>query len=135
MAKKILVIDDEELVIYSLKRLLKREGYEVTVASNGAEALELIKETDFDLVVSDIRMPELDGIEVVRKMREYFLENNKNLVPVVLITGYSNDESAKQAQELKVVDYLHKPFDTVDFLKVIKINLEDESFINPPIEK
>ena len=57
MAKKILVIDDEELITKSLLRLLSKEGYEVSIARTGSEALEKIKETHFDLIVSDVRMP------------------------------------------------------------------------------
>lgn len=124
MPKKILVIDDEELVIESLRRLLKREGYEVSVVTSGKQALEKIKEINFDLVVSDIRMPELDGIEIVKNIREYLKQNRKKSIPEILITGYSSNESLKQAQELKVADYIYKPFDIIDFLEVVKKNLK-----------
>lgn len=124
MAKKILVIDDEELVIESVRRLLKREGYDATVVTSGKQALDKVKETDFDLVVSDIRMPELDGINVIKHIREYFRENKKKAIPEILITGYSTPESFKQAQELRVADYIYKPFDIIDFLEVVKKSLK-----------
>lgn len=123
MPKNILVIDDEELVTESLKRLLKKEGYGVTIAKSGKEALEAIKDTAFDLVVSDIRMPEIDGIEIVKNIREYLKRGGKKPIPEILITGYASDESFRQAQELKVADYIYKPFDITEFVKVVKKNL------------
>lgn len=124
MAKNILVVDDEELVTESLKRLLKKEGYNVTIAKSGKEAIGKIKDTDFNLIVSDVRMPEIDGVEIVKNIRKYLKENNKKPVPEILITGYSSDESLKQAQELKVADYIYKPFDIKAFLEVVKKNLK-----------
>ena len=123
MPKSILVIDDEELVVESIKRLLKKEGYSVTIAKSGKEAMERIKELDFNLIVSDIRMPEIDGVEIIKGIREYLKQNNKNFIPEILITGYSSDENLKQAQELKVADYIYKPFDVKVFLDVVKKNL------------
>lgn len=123
MPKNILVIDDEELVAKSLKRLLKKEGYGVTIAASGKEALEKIKDTAFDLIVSDIRMPEIDGIEIIKNIREYLKRKGKKSVPEILITGYASDESFKQAQDLKVADYIYKPFDITEFIKIVKKNL------------
>jgi len=124
MAKRILVIDDEELVVESLKRLLGKEGYNVNMVKNGKEALEKIREADFDLLIADIRMPEMDGVETVKNIREYLKQKGKKLIPEVLITGYSSEENLKQAQELKVADYIHKPFDIKDLLEVVKKNLK-----------
>ena len=120
MAKKILVIDDEELITKSLLRLLSAEGYNVAVAKNGSEALDRVKGADFDLIVSDVRMPELDGIETIRQIRAYLEKSNKNQIPEILITGYADKEKYETAMDLKVADYLYKPFDREDFLKVIK---------------
>ena len=120
MPKNILVIDDEELVIESLRRLLKREGYEVVVALNGKEAIQKVKEINFDLIVSDIRMPGMDGVEIIKNIREYLKQGKKEPIPEILITGYASEESFKRAQELKVADYIYKPFDIVDFLNIIK---------------
>ena len=123
MAKKILIIEDETLITKSLQRLLTKEGYDVSVANSGAEALERIKEKDYDLIVSDIRMPLMDGIEVIREIRVYLSQNNKPAVPEILITGYADEEKYKEALELKVSGYIYKPFDTQDFLNAIKENL------------
>jgi len=123
MAKKILVIDDEELITKSLLRLLSAEGYNVAVAKNGSEAMDRVKEADFDLIVSDVRMPELDGIETIRQIRTYLEKSNKNQIPEILITGYADKEKYDTAMNLKVADYLYKPFDREDFLKVVKRNI------------
>lgn len=124
MLKNILVIDDEELVTESLKRLLKKEGYNVAIAKSGKEAMERIKETDFNLIVTDVRIPEIDGVEIVKNIRDYLKQNNKKSIPEILITGYSSEESLEQAQELKVADYIYKPFDINVFLETVKKNLK-----------
>jgi len=123
MGKKILVIDDEKLVVESLKKLLKREGYDANIAKNGAEAMVQIKENDFNLIVSDIRMPDINGIEIVKKIREYLKQNGKQPVPEILITGYASKENMEEAEKLNVADYIYKPFNIKDFLDVIKKNL------------
>ena len=124
MAKRILVIDDEELVIESLKKLLRRENYDVTIARNHKEAIKEVEDHDFDLIVADIRMPEVDGVEIVKHIREYLKQNNKKPIPEILITGYASEETFKQAQDLNVADYIYKPFDIKHFLEVVKKNLK-----------
>ncbi|MFW9930526.1 MAG: response regulator [Candidatus Thorarchaeota archaeon] len=123
MSKKILVIDDEKLVVESLKKLLKREGYEAHLARSGSEAMEHLTTNDFDLVVSDIRMPDINGIEIVKKIRAYLKENGKPAIPEILITGYASKENMEEAEKLNVADYIYKPFNIKDFLDVIKRNL------------
>lgn len=126
MAKNILVVDDEELVIESLKRLLKKDGYNPVVVQSGKAALEKIKEMDFDLVVSDVRMPEMDGVEIVRNIRDYLKQAKKKPIPEILITGYSDENVLKDIRELKVADFMYKPFDIVEFLEIVKKNLKPE---------
>ena len=123
MTKKILVIDDEELVSKSLKKLLKKEGYDAKVAKSGLEAMDQIKENDFNLIVSDIRMPDINGIEIVKKIRKYLKQNGKQPVPEILITGYASNENMEEAKKLKVADYIYKPFNIRDFLDVVKRHL------------
>ena len=124
MAKRILVIDDEELVAESLKKLLKKSGYEVEIVRSGKEAIEKIKESDYDLIVSDIRMPDINGVEVVKKIREYLKKEGKPAVPEILITGYASKENLEEAQKLEVADYIYKPFNIREFLEVVKRNLD-----------
>lgn len=123
MAKNILIVDDEELVTKSLGKLLKKEGYKVVLVEDCKEALAKVKEMDFDLIVSDIKIPEINGVEIIREIRRFLKENGKKLIPEILITGYSGEDCLKQAEELKVADLIYKPFDVRDFLKIVRKNL------------
>lgn len=123
MTKRILVVDDEGLVTTSLQRLLKKEGYEVVIANCGKEAIEKAKEIDFDLIVADIRMPELNGIDALKEIRQITKEQEKKPIPEIVITGYADEDYYKRALELKVKDYIYKPFDTKEFIEAIKRNL------------
>jgi CheY-like chemotaxis protein len=119
------VIDDEGIVTKSLQKLLKKEGFDAVVAATGEEAIEKAKSLDFDLIVADIRMPQMDGIETIQKIRDLLKQLGKNPVPEILITGYADEDSYKRALELKVADYIYKPFDTQEFLATVKRNLAD----------
>ncbi len=123
MAKNILIVDDEAIITKSLQRLLKKQGYQVTVANSGREAMEEIKNRDFNLIVCDIRMPRMDGIETIREIRKYLEREGKQSIPEVFITGYADEEKYQNAVNLKVAGYIYKPFDREEFLEVIKRNL------------
>jgi len=120
MLKNILLIDDEELVLKSLSRLLKAERYGVTLADSAAAALEKIKDTDFDLIISDVRMPGTDGIETIKQIRTYLSHAHKQPVPEVLISGYADADKYEEANVLKVKGYLFKPFDNTELLRVVE---------------
>jgi CheY-like chemotaxis protein len=123
MVKNILIIDDEELITKSLLKLLSKEGYCVTVTRSGQEALEQVKKNTFDLIISDVRMPEMDGIQTIKNIRDYLNKSNKKVIPEILITGYANVDKYEEALQLKVADYLYKPFEREGFLRVIKKNI------------
>jgi len=120
MSKRILVIDDEAMITKSLQKLLKKEGYDATIVSNGTEALKEVQTNDFDLIVIDIRMPQMDGIETIQAIREYLRLGEKNPIPEIVITGYADEQKYKCAVDLKVAAYIYKPFDTKEFLDTIK---------------
>lgn len=120
MAEKILVIDDEELITKTLLKLLSNEGYNTIVVRSGKEAIEKVKQADFDLIICDVRMPEMDGIETIKEIRSYLEKSNKKLIPEVLITGYADADKYTSAMELEVTDYLYKPFDNKEFLQIVK---------------
>lgn len=105
MAGKILVVDDEAVVIKSCERTLKPEGYSVDSAPNAREAMGKIEKGSYDLVITDLMMPDMNGVELVRWIR-----NSKPDTAVIVITGYPSQESIKEALSLKIVDYLPKPF-------------------------
>ena len=109
----ILVVDDEEGMREFLKVLLEREGHQVTAASDGAEALRLAREEPVDLVISDLRMPKLDGVGLLSGLREL-----DPYLPVIVITAYASVESAVSAMKLGAYDYIIKPF-KVDELKLV----------------
>lgn len=120
MRKHVLVIDDEELITKSLLKLVSAEGYKASAARSGEEAIEKIKGEDFDLIISDLRMPRLDGIETIKEIRAYLKKSNKKTIPEILITGYADIDKYKEAIDLKVVDYLYKPFEKADLLRVVQ---------------
>ena len=119
MPKKILVIDDEELVTTSLKNLLKKEGHVVFVAQSYQEAMMMVEENPLDLIISDIRMPEKDGIETIQSIRAYLLKNNKKFIPEILITGFADESKYKEALALDVKAYIKKPFNIKDLLEAV----------------
>ncbi len=124
MAKRILIIDDEEMITKSLQKLLNKKGYAATIVSGGREALNEIKTSEFDLVVLDIRMPQMDGIETIRSIREHLSFAGKKPIPEIVITGYADEDKYKNAVDLKVSAYIYKPFDTQEFLSIIERTLQ-----------
>jgi len=120
MKKNILLIDDEELVTTSLQKLLNRCGYDAVVANDVALALQKIKDADFDLIISDVRMPGMDGIEGIEKIRSTLKELDKPPVPEILITGYADLDKYEKAMDLNITKYIYKPFDNNEFLEIVK---------------
>jgi len=102
---KVLVIDDEEIVRISCRRALGPEGYEVSQAQNGIEGLRMLEKERYDLVLSDLKMPDMDGIEVLRMIKNRWPE-----VQVIIITGYQTVDTAVKAIKLGAFDYIEKPF-------------------------
>lgn len=102
---KILIVDDEKVMQDSCEQILKKEGYKVKVASDGKEALRMFKEELFHVVILDIKLPGMDGIEVLSKIKEESPET-----PVVIMTGFASIESAVDALKSGAFDYLSKPF-------------------------
>jgi len=123
--KTIMVVDDEELVIKSIERLLIKNGYKVIVCRNGSVAIEAIKKENIDLIICDIRMPKLSGIDTIKKIREVRENEKKTIIPEILMTGYSDQAINAEADKLHVSDYLYKPFDLSVFLATVKRSLGD----------
>lgn len=105
-SQRVLVIDDEVKMQRVLEIMLKRMGHEVTCASNGEYALEVLKSAPADLVISDLRMPGMSGTELLKTLRE-----QGNEVPVIIMTAYGTIESAVEAMKLGACDYIIRPFD------------------------
>ncbi len=117
--QKILIADDENSLREMLVILLQREGYLVEQAENGAVALDMLHKTTYDLVISDIRMPKMTGIELLRQLRK-----QDNDVTVMMITAFSSTEEAVEAMKLGAYDYITKPFKNDEIRLVVKKALE-----------
>ncbi len=123
MSKKILIIDDEDLVVRSIQKLLTKEGYEVTVARSGEEALGVLQAQEVDLIVCDVRMPGMNGVETIKRIRDLLRSAIRRQPREILITGYAEDNVNQEAEALQVADYIYKPFDLREFLVCVKKNL------------
>ena len=104
-APSVLVVDDERTVCNSCKKILTREGYSVDFALSGKEALKKVRGNRFDAVIADWKMPEIDGIEMAKRIKK----ENPNTA-VIMITGYPSVESSIKAMRSGVSDYVPKPF-------------------------
>jgi DNA-binding NtrC family response regulator len=107
MRGHVLVVDDEPQMLVALDAALRRSGFQVTTAANGHEALARVEEQQFAVIFTDLRMPHIDGLELLSKMKHRCAD-----VPIVLMTGYGSIPSAVQAIQQGAADYLVKPFDT-----------------------
>jgi DNA-binding NtrC family response regulator len=112
--KKALVIDDEQIVLDSVSQILIDENYEVDVSLSGREGLDWAIERPYDIVLTDIRMPDIGGMRVLRDIKRI-----KSSLPVLIITGYATAKSAVQAMKLGAADYIEKPFEPEQLLEAV----------------
>lgn len=123
-AAKILVVDDEEIVCLSCERVLTEEGYEVFTTLSSQEAQQLISEEPFDLAIVDLKMPGLDGMELLK-----LIKRDHPHIPVIMITGFSTVESAVEAMKAGAFDYLPKPFTPDQLTLVVKKALDSRNMM------
>jgi len=116
---RILLIDDEAIALTNLSHVLQREGYSVTACRDGESGLAALRKTDFDLVLTDIKMPGIDGMEVLREVRTRYHD-----VPVIMITGHASLDSAVEAMKAGAYHYLAKPFRLAEAREVVRAALE-----------
>jgi len=121
---RILVVDDEPIVCESLKRILDEEGYEAESALSGKEAFEKMKGHPFDIVITDLKMPGIDGMEVLKTFRKDYPDSI-----VIMITGFSTVETAVEAMKLGAFDYIPKPFTPDEVAVVVKKAIEKKNLI------
>ncbi len=115
MSATLLIVDDEKNILLTLKRGLEVEGYSCAVAGGGAVALELFAAKPVDLVLMDVRMPDLDGLEVLRRMKEL-----RPLTPVIMMSGHGTFETAVSATKLGAFTFLPKPIDREQLLVAVR---------------
>jgi DNA-binding NtrC family response regulator len=123
MSLKILIAEDEDITRKHLLYALKKEGYQAVGARNGREALELIEEEYFDLLITDVRMPEMSGIELLEKVKERFPG-----VEVLIITGFGSIDSAVEAMKKGAYEYITKPFNLDELILKVK-NLQERKVL------
>jgi len=117
---KVLIIDDENIVRVSCERTLSPEGYEVRLAQNGLDGLKMLEQEGFDIVLTDLKMPDMDGIEILRKVKEGWPSTE-----VIIITGYQTVDTAVKAIKFGAYNYIEKPFTPDTLLSAV-----DEALAN-----
>jgi len=124
MSARILVVDDEDIVIRSVVRVLGGKDYQVDTVNDGVEALRKIEDNHYDVVILDIMMPNIDGIEVLRRVKESHPD-----IDVIMITGLSQIDTAVKSMKLGAFDYLSKPFDPDELKLVVTRALERRALL------
>ncbi|MFO8087141.1 MAG: sigma-54 dependent transcriptional regulator [Bacteroidales bacterium] len=122
--KKILVIDDEKSIRNSLKDILEGENYKVTVSEDGPEGIDQVRQYRFDIILCDIKMPRMDGIEVLERL------NILSDAPVVMISGHGNIETAVEAIKKGAYDFIEKPLDLNRLLITVRNALDKSNLVN-----
>ncbi len=122
---KILVIDDERSIRNTLKDILEYEKYEVDLAEDGKKGLEMVKQTEYDIVLCDIKMPGMDGIEVLEKMIPVAPDT-----PVVMISGHGNIDTAVESIKKGAYDFIEKPLDLNRLLITIRNAMDKSTLVN-----
>lgn len=126
---KILIIDDERAIRNTLKEILEFEGYTIDVAENGRAGLDRAIAGAYDLIFTDIKMPELDGLEFLSHYRAGMAEHNSEEAPVVVITGHGSVDTAVEALKGGAFDFIQKPLDLNRLLLTTKHALEHKSLV------
>jgi DNA-binding response OmpR family regulator len=119
---KILVIEDQPDVRGLLKLALTRAGCEVATAETGMEGLQLAATGEFDLITSDVDLPDMNGFEICSRLRNH---SELRDTPVVLVTGRFSEEDVRRGREVGAADYITKPFELVSFLARLLSHIED----------
>jgi DNA-binding NtrC family response regulator len=126
-AARILIIDDERIALRNLEHIMRKEGYEVTATQSGPNALKLLDEQQFDVVLTDLRMEKVDGMQILKKSREFYPDTE-----VIMITGYATLDSAVESMKHGAFYYIAKPFKLEEVRKVVteavhKVRLKTEN--------
>ena len=124
MPKRILVVDDDENILNLEKTILEQKGFEVTTAAGGAQALNMLADTAFDLILLDVMMPEVDGFTVCRKIKE---DARLKDIPVIFLTAKGGGEALAEGFESGAVMYINKPFTANKLLTIVNTMLDSGS--------
>ena len=129
MAEKILVVDDEKPISDIIKFNLEKEGYEVVTAYDGEEALEKVESENPDLIILDLMLPKIDGLEVAKRVRA------KHTMPIIMVTAKDSELDKVLGLELGADDYVTKPFSNRELVARVKANLRRQATLKAPAEE
>jgi len=118
--KKILIVDDDRVVLASCKRILEAEGYAVSLTSNVKEALQMLEEKNFDLILVDVIMPEYDGMYLIGNVRE-----NLPHLPILVMSGYPTPETISSGMRMGATHFIAKPFTPDELIAAVHKAFEE----------
>ncbi|TYB32882.1 MAG: response regulator [Flexistipes sinusarabici] len=110
----ILIIEDDKITAEGISSILDNEGYQVDIAQNGKIAFDRLKDKSYNIIITDLMMPEMDGIQFINRLR---MADNET--PVIVVTAYGNIENMLAAFELGAVEIMEKPFDIEEFIHLV----------------
>lgn len=114
--KKILIVDDQQGIRVLLQEILKKEGFETEQCGNGLQAVELVRNNEFDLMLLDVNLPGLQGLDVLKEIRN----NIQKQIPIFMMTAYGEQSLIEEALTYKDVQYFTKPFNIFELLTAVK---------------
>ncbi len=126
--KNILIIDDDKLVLKSLSALFIKKGWNVNLCQNGSDGLRQVESKIYDCILLDIRMPNMDGTQVLEHLRDLEAENKIKKQNVIIMTGYADENAAVKVFQLDAFNYIHKPFDIDELLEKVSKCIEPGKF-------
>lgn len=118
MARRVLIVDDQFGIRILLNEVLQREGYETFQAANGPQALDIVKKYPPDLVLLDMKIPGMDGIEILKRMKQ--MDQN---IRIIIMTAYGELDMIQEARDLGALTHFAKPFDIDDIRKAVRENI------------
>ena len=121
----VLIVDDEPQMLIAMNETIRREGYSIATAGSGVEALQRLKDSQFRLVITDLRMPQVTGLDLLREVKSVSPRTQ-----VVLVTAHGTVNNAVEAMKLGAFDYLLKPFSAMDLQGIVRRAIKkNESFL------
>lgn len=124
MAHRVLIVDDQKGVRRLLEELFKKEGYEVNVAVDGKDSIEKVKAYTPDIILMDMKMPNMNGLEASEEIIKY-----DHTIPIIMMTAYGEMEVIQKALEAGVKKYITKPFDIIDLRNLVREVLEQRTTV------
>lgn len=131
MKKKILVLDDSPFMLTTIGDMLTKLNYEVTTVENGAEACQKVKSTRYDMIITDMNMPVMDGLEFTKRVKTY---PNCKFVPIVMLSSEENAEKISTAKKMGISTFLSKPLKEAQLRTIVQITLNKRSTSRIPVK-